>query len=231
MNCPMHIKIYASSPHSYRDLPIRLAEFGTVYRWEQSGELGGMTRVRGFTQDDAHIFCTEEQVFGEIQGCLQLVLKILGTLGLDSYRVRIGLRDADSAKYVGTSEQWERAEAAFAKASKTLGVPFTEERGEAAFYGPKIDFVVKDVIGREWQLGTVQVDYNLPERFGLSLCRVGQFGTPTRDDPSSAVRFTRTFLRRFDRAFCGKLSGLAGAGTGAGPSDLGKASGIRQVHL
>ena len=168
MNCPMHIKIYASSPHSYRDLPIRLAEFGTVYRWEQSGELGGMTRVRGFTQDDAHIFCTDEQVLREIQGCLQLVLKVLGTLGLDSYRVRIGLRDADSAKYVGTSEQWERAEASLRESVQALGVPFTEERGEAAFYGPKIDFVVKDVIGREWQLGTVQVDYNLPERFELT---------------------------------------------------------------
>jgi threonyl-tRNA synthetase len=168
MNCPMHIKIYASSMHSYRDLPIRLAEFGTVYRWEQSGELGGMTRVRGFTQDDAHIFCTEEQVLSEIQGCLQLVLKVLGTLGLDSYRVRIGLRDPDSDKYVGSAEQWEWAEAALRDSAKILGIPFSEERGEAAFYGPKIDFVVKDVIGREWQLGTVQVDYNLPERFGLT---------------------------------------------------------------
>src|ERR1700761_7427039 len=168
MNCPHHIKIYASQKHSYRDLPIRLAEFGTVYRWEQSGELGGMTRVRGFTQDDAHIFCTEEQVLSEIRGCLQLVLKILGTLGMNSYRVRIGLRDADSAKYVGTSEQWERAEEALRESVKVLAVPFTEERGEAAFYGPKIDFVVKDVIGREWQLGTVQVDYNLPERFELT---------------------------------------------------------------
>ncbi len=168
MNCPMHIKIYASGPHSYRDLPIRLAEFGTVYRWEQSGELGGMTRVRGFTQDDAHIFCTEEQVLDEVRGCLQLVLKVLGTLGMDSYRVRIGLRDPDSDKYVGTADQWERAEEALRESVKSIGIPFSEERGEAAFYGPKIDFVVKDVIGREWQLGTVQVDYNLPERFGLT---------------------------------------------------------------
>jgi threonyl-tRNA synthetase len=168
MNCPMHIKIYASSPRSYRDLPVRLAEFGTVYRWEQSGELSGMTRVRGFTQDDAHIFCTDEQVLPEVQACLQLVLKILTTLGMNSYRVRVGLRSADSAKYVGTSEQWERAEQALRESVKTLGVPFSEELGEAAFYGPKIDFVVKDVIGREWQLGTVQVDYNLPERFGLT---------------------------------------------------------------
>ena len=168
MNCPMHIKIYASGPHSYRDLPVRLAEFGTVYRWEQSGELSGMTRVRGFTQDDAHIFCTEEQVLGEIQGCLQLVLKILNTLGMNSYRIRVGLRGSDSSKYVGSSEQWDRAEKALRESAKTLGVPFSEEPGEAAFYGPKIDFVVKDVIGREWQLGTVQVDYNLPERFGLN---------------------------------------------------------------
>ena len=168
MNCPMHIKIYASGLHSYRDLPIRLAEFGTVYRWEQSGELGGMTRVRGFTQDDAHIFCTEEQVLPEIQGCLQLVLKVLGTLDLNEYRVRIGLRDVDSAKCVGSPEQWERAEDALRESAKTLGVPYSEEQGEAAFYGPKIDFIVKDVIGRDWQLGTVQVDYNLPERFGLT---------------------------------------------------------------
>jgi threonyl-tRNA synthetase len=168
MNCPMHIKLYASSPHSYRDLPVRLAEFGTVYRWEQSGELSGMTRVRGFTQDDAHIFCTDDQVLPEVQTCLQLVLKILNTLGMNSYRVRVGLRDPDSAKYVGAPEQWQRAEQALRECVKTLGVPFSEEPGEAAFYGPKIDFVVKDVIGREWQLGTVQVDYNLPERFGLA---------------------------------------------------------------
>jgi threonyl-tRNA synthetase len=168
MNCPMHIKIYASSPHSYRDLPVRLAEFGTVYRWEQSGELSGLTRVRGFTQDDAHIFCTDEQVLPEVQSCLQLVLKILNTLGMTSYRVRVGLRDSDSAKYVGALEQWEKAEEALRESVKVLGIPFSEEQGEAAFYGPKIDFMVKDVIGREWQLGTVQVDYNLPERFGLS---------------------------------------------------------------
>jgi threonyl-tRNA synthetase len=168
MNCPMHIKIYASSPHSYRDLPVRLAEFGTVYRWEQSGELSGMTRVRGFTQDDAHIFCTDEQVMPEVQACLQLVLKILNTLGMNSYRVRVGLRGPESAKYVGTQEQWDRAEGALRECVETLAVPYSEEPDEAAFYGPKIDFIVKDVIGREWQLGTVQVDYNLPDRFGLT---------------------------------------------------------------
>lgn len=168
MNCPMHIKIFDSQPHSYRDLPVRLAEFGTVYRWEQSGELNGMTRVRGFTQDDAHIFCTEDQIGQEVQGCLDLVKLVFKTLGMSDYRVRLGLRDPDSSKYVGLAEQWDKAEDAIRKAASSLGVPFTEEPGEAAFYGPKIDFVVKDVIGREWQLGTVQVDYNLPERFDLT---------------------------------------------------------------
>ncbi len=168
MNCPMHIKIFDSQPHSYRDLPVRLAEFGTVYRWEQSGELNGLTRVRGFTQDDAHLFCTEDQIAGEIAGCLDLVKLVFETLGMSDYRVRIGLRDSDSTKYVGQAEKWDRAENALREAAKTLGVDYSEEPGEAAFYGPKIDFVVKDVIGREWQLGTVQVDYNLPERFDLN---------------------------------------------------------------
>jgi threonyl-tRNA synthetase len=168
MNCPHHIKIFASQPHSYRDLPVRLAEFGTVYRWEQSGELNGMTRVRGFTQDDAHLFCTEDQVAGEVLGCLSLVKTVLTTLGMTDYRVRVGLRDPDSNKYTGTKENWDKAEAACREGAKSLGVPFAEEPGEAAFYGPKIDFVVRDVIGREWQLGTVQVDYNLPIRFDLT---------------------------------------------------------------
>jgi len=167
MNCPHHIRIYASEKHSYRDLPIRLAEFGTVYRWEQSGELGGMTRVRGFTQDDAHLFVTEEQLSEEIAGCLELVKIVLGTLGMANYRVRVGLRDPSSDKYVGEAQQWERAETACREAAEGLGVEFTTEEGEAAFYGPKIDFVVRDVIGREWQLGTVQVDYQLPQRFKL----------------------------------------------------------------
>ena len=168
MNCPHHIRIFASQPHSYRDLPVRLAEFGTVYRWEQSGELNGMTRVRGFTQDDGHLFCTEDQVGQEVQGCLELVKIVLKTLGLGDYRVRVGLRAPGSDKYTGSAENWAKAEAACRAAAATLGVPFSEEQGEAAFYGPKIDFVVRDVIGREWQLGTVQVDFNLPERFDLS---------------------------------------------------------------
>ncbi|HVU33982.1 MAG TPA: threonine--tRNA ligase [Opitutaceae bacterium] len=197
MNCPHHIKIFASQPHSYRDLPIRLAEFGTVYRWEQSGELNGMTRVRGFTQDDAHLFCTEEQVGAEVLGCLSLVKIVLNTLGMHDYRVRVGLRDPDSNKYTGTKENWDKAENACREAAKTLGVPFTEEPGEAAFYGPKIDFVVKDVIGREWQLGTVQVDYNLPIRFDLSY--IGADNQPHRP-----VMIHRAPFGSMER-FCGVL--------------------------
>lgn len=178
MNCPHHIKIYDSQAHSYRDLPVRLAEFGTVYRWEQSGELGGMTRVRGFTQDDAHIFCTPDQLGNEIRMCLGIVKTILGTLQMENYRVRLSLRDPDSTKYVGDPENWDKAEAALREAAGWLGVEYTEEPGEAAFYGPKIDFIVKDAIGRDWQLGTVQVDYNLPERFNLSY--VGADNKPHR---------------------------------------------------
>ncbi len=168
MNCPHHIRIFKSAHRSYRDLPVRLAEFGTVYRWEQSGEISGMTRVRDFTQDDAHLFVTEDQVADELTGCLELVKIIFKTLEMVDYRVRVGLRDPDSAKYVGDPAVWDKAEAACRQAAASLGVPFSEEPGEAAFYGPKIDFVVKDVVGREWQLGTVQVDYNLPVRFDLS---------------------------------------------------------------
>ncbi len=168
MNCPHHIKIYSSEHRSYRDLPVRLAEFGTVYRWEQSGELGGMTRVRGFTQDDAHLFCLPEQVDEEIQGCLALVEKVLKTLGMNDYRVRLSFSDPDSDKYVGERDVWEKAENSLKLAVENLGADYTIELGEAAFYGPKIDFVVKDVIGRDWQLGTVQLDFNLPNRFDLT---------------------------------------------------------------
>ena len=201
MNCPHHIKIFASQPHSYRDLPVRLAEFGTVYRWEQSGELNGMTRVRGFTQDDAHLFCTEEQVAAEVQGCLALVKKVLTTLGMSDYRVRVGLRDPDSSKFTGNPAQWDLAEQACRDAAATLGVPFSEEPGEAAFYGPKIDFVVKDVLGREWQLGTVQVDYVLPVRFDLSY--IGADGKPHvpvmihRAPFGSLERFTGVLIEHF----------------------------------
>src|SRR5688572_2741960 len=205
MNCPMHIRIFASDQHSYRDMPVRLAEFGTVYRWEKSGELGGMTRVRGFTQDDAHLFCTEDQVAAEMQGCLELVKIVLNTLGMKDYRVRVGLRDPDSAKYVGKPEQWDKAEKACKDAAATLGVPFSLEAGEAAFYGPKIDFVVRDVIGREWQLGTVQVDYQLPQRFELEY--VGSDNRPHRPVMihrapfGSLERFIAVLIEHFAGAF------------------------------
>jgi threonyl-tRNA synthetase len=205
MNCPHHIRIFASDHHSYRDLPVRLAEFGTVYRWEQSGELGGMTRVRSFTQDDAHLFCTPEQVADEVQGCLGLVKTVLGTLGMQDYSVRLSLRDPSSDKYVGSSENWDKAEAALREAVQTLGVDYVEEEGEAAFYGPKIDFVVKDVIGRDWQLGTVQVDYNLPERFDLSY--IGSDNKPHRPVMihrapfGSLERFTGLLIEHFEGKF------------------------------
>ncbi|MEG0333253.1 MAG: threonine--tRNA ligase [Akkermansia sp.] len=205
MNCPHHIKIYASDAHSYRNLPVRLAEFGTVYRWEQSGELGGMTRVRGFTQDDAHIFCTPDQLAFEVQQCLGIVKTILGTLQMMDYRVRLSLRDPDSTKYVGTAENWDKAEQALRDAAEWLGADYTEEPGEAAFYGPKIDFIVRDVIGREWQLGTVQVDYNLPERFDLTY--TGADNKPHRPVMvhrapfGSMERFTGLLIEHFEGKF------------------------------
>ncbi len=205
MNCPHHIRIYASEPHSYRDLPVRLAEFGTVYRWEQSGEIGGMTRVRGFTQDDAHLFCTEEQIADELVGCLELVKIIFNTLGMHDYKVRVGLRDSDSEKYVGDPANWDKAEDACRNAVETLGVPWSEEEGEAAFYGPKIDFIVNDVLGRPWQLGTVQVDYNLPERFNLSY--IGADGNQHRPVMvhrapfGSMERFIGVLIEHFAGAF------------------------------
>jgi len=205
MNCPHHAKIFASSPHSYRDMPVRLAEFGTVYRWEQSGELNGMTRVRGFTQDDAHLFCAEDQIPAEIQGCLALVKTIFNILGMKDYRVRVGLRDPDSNKYTGNKESWDKAEAACLAAAESLGVPFSKEPGEAAFYGPKIDFVVKDVIGREWQLGTVQVDYNMALRFDLSY--IGPDNKPHRPVVihrapfGSMERFCGVLIEHFAGAF------------------------------
>ena len=169
MNCPHHAMIYKAKPRSYRELPLRLAEFGTVYRYEKSGELSGMTRVRGFTQDDAHIFCTEEQVADEFRGCIEMTQFVLQSLGLENYRVRLGLRDPESDKYVGNEESWGHAQRSLVEVCDQLGMEASEEPGEAAFYGPKADFVVTDCIGREWQLGTVQLDYNLPraERFGL----------------------------------------------------------------
>jgi len=207
MNCPHHIMIYKAKPRSYRELPLRLAEFGMVYRYEKSGELSGMTRVRGFCQDDAHIFCTDEQVADEFKGCIEMTRFVLDCLGLDNYRVRLGFRDSTSDKYVGDAANWERAQKALVEVCQSLGIEFTEEPGEAAFYGPKADFVVSDCIGREWQLGTVQLDYNLPsaERFGLEY--VGADNTPHRPvmihraPLGSMERFMGVLIEHFAGAF------------------------------
>jgi threonyl-tRNA synthetase len=168
MNCPHHCEIFKCQPRSYRDLPLRLAEFGTVYRYEQSGELHGLTRVRGFTQDDAHLFCTPDQLLEEFQKVIDLVLYIFKTLDFKDYKAQVSLRhQTDRSKYIGSEENWEKAERAILQAAEEKGLPFVVEYGEAAFYGPKLDFMVNDALGRQWQLGTIQVDYNLPERFEL----------------------------------------------------------------
>ncbi len=168
MNCPHHCEIYKVKPRSYRDLPVRLAEFGTVYRYEQSGELHGLTRVRGFTQDDAHIFCTPEQVKDEFKGVMDIVMLIFKALKFNDFIVQISLRDPENKdKYIGSDENWEKAERAIMEVAEERGLNTVIELGEAAFYGPKMDFMVKDALGRKWQLGTIQVDYNLPERFEL----------------------------------------------------------------
>ena len=169
MNCPHHCEIYRSKPHSYKDLPVRLAEFGTVYRYEQSGELHGLTRVRSFTQDDAHMFVRPDQLLDEFEKVIDIVLYIFKTLKFDKYTAQISLRDPnDKSKYIGSDENWEKAENAIIEAAKAKGLKTVVEYGEAAFYGPKLDFMVKDALGRSWQLGTIQVDYNLPERFDLT---------------------------------------------------------------
>ena len=169
MNCPHHCEIYNASPWSYRDLPIRLAEFGTVYRYEQSGELHGLTRVRGFTQDDAHIFCTPEQLNDEFMGVIDLVLYVFNALGFSEFKTQVSVRDPEKPeKYIGDTKLWEKAEQAIIEAADQKGLDYVVETGEAAFYGPKLDFMVKDALGRSWQLGTIQVDYNLPERFDLN---------------------------------------------------------------
>lgn len=168
MNCPHHCEIYRLKPHSYRDLPVRLAEFGTVYRYEQSGELHGLTRVRGFTQDDAHIFCTPDQVKDEFLKVMDIIFIIFKALSFESFEAQISLRDkVDREKYIGSDDNWDKAEKAIIEACEEKGLPAKVEYGEAAFYGPKLDFMVKDALGRRWQLGTIQVDYNLPERFEL----------------------------------------------------------------
>ncbi len=204
MNCPHHVMIYKSKPRSYRDLPLRLAEFGCVHRFEQSGELNGMTRVRGFTQDDAHIFCTPEQVEDEFRSCIDMTLMILKTMGFDDFQVRLSFRDWDGEKsrdkYVGNPENWKIAQAALEKICREMDLPNLEiAEGEAAFYGPKADFVVRDCLGRKWQLGTVQLDYNLPgpDRFNLEY-------TGPDNKPHTPVMIHRAPFGSFER-FCGIL--------------------------
>ncbi|MEQ8786370.1 MAG: threonine--tRNA ligase [Pirellulaceae bacterium] len=207
MNCPHHVMIYKARPRSYRELPLRLAEFGTVYRYEQSGELNGMTRVRGFTQDDAHIFCTDDQVEEEFRGCIEMTRFVLDCLGLKSYRVRLGFRDPTSDKYVGAHESWERAQQSLVDVCQRLGIEAQPEEGEAAFYGPKADFVVTDCIGREWQLGTVQLDYNLPSKERFALEYIGADNHPHtpvmihRAPLGSMERFIGVLIEHFAGAF------------------------------
>jgi threonyl-tRNA synthetase len=205
MNCPHHCMIYKSDMHSYRDLPVRLAEFGTVYRYEQSGELHGLTRVRGFTVDDAHLFVTPDQLLEEFENVVRLTQHVFGTLGLTDFRARVGVRDPKSDKYVGGDALWEKATAAILKACQDLNLNHSVEEGEAAFYGPKLDFIFRDVLKREWQLGTVQVDYNLPERFELEYIAPDD----TRQRPvmihrapfGSLERFIGILIEHFDGAF------------------------------
>jgi threonyl-tRNA synthetase len=205
MNCPFHIMIYKQELHSYRDLPVRLAEFGTVYRWEKSGEVSGMTRVRGFTQDDAHLFVTPDQVEQEFADVVRLTLKVLNTFGLSDYRARVGIRDPNSDKYVGEPEVWEKATQAILNSLQGFDLQYTVEEGEAAFYGPKLDFVVRDMLKREWQLGTVQVDMNLPERFQLEY--IGEDNAPHRPIMihrapfGSLERFIGILIEHFGGAF------------------------------
>jgi threonyl-tRNA synthetase len=205
MNCPHHCMMYKARPRSYKQLPLRLAEFGTVYRHEQSGELNGMLRVRGLTQDDAHLFCTPEQVEEEFRSTLELVRFVLEAVGLTDYRVQLSLRDPASDKYVGSEENWQTAEAALRKVLTESGLNFVSAEGEAAFYGPKADFMVRDALGREWQLGTVQLDYNLPERFGLEY--IGPDNAPHRPVMihrapfGSMERFVGMLIEHFAGAF------------------------------
>lgn len=208
MNCPHHIMIYQSKPRSYRELPVRLAEFGTVYRYEQSGELSGMTRVRGFCQDDAHIFCTDDQVADEFRSCLEMTQGVLKSLGMNDYRVRLGFRDPDGSKYVGDKATWDRAEAELLSVCESMDLPgLSIETGEAAFYGPKADFVVTDCIGREWQLGTVQLDYNLPSESRFDLEYIGSDNKPHkpvmihRAPLGSMERFMGVLIEHFAGAF------------------------------
>ncbi len=205
MNCPHHIEIYRSEAHSYRDLPLRLAEFGTVYRHEQSGELNGLTRARGFTVDDSHLFVTPDQLEAEFIGVIDLIQHIFQTMGFYDFRARLGTNDPDSDKYAGTPEMWQRGVKAICQAADKVGMNYTLEKGEAAFYGPKLDFIFRDVLKREWQLGTVQVDFLLPERFDLEYtAEDGQKHRPVmihRAPFGSMERFVGILIEHFNGAF------------------------------
>ena len=206
MNCPHHVQIYKAQQRSYRDLPVRLAEFGTVYRHEQSGELNGMLRVRGLTQDDAHLFVTPDQVSEEFKQTIELVKFVLGAVGLNDYRVQLSCRDSKNKdKYVGSDEGWENAQNSLRQVLQDMQMSFVECEGEAAFYGPKTDFMVRDCIGREWQLGTVQLDFNLPERFQLEYVGAdNQTHRPVmihRAPFGSMERFTGMLIEHFAGAF------------------------------
>ena len=208
MNCPLHVMVYNSRPRSYRDLPLRIAEFGNVHRFEQSGELSGLTRVRGFTQDDAHIFCTEDQVEDEFRQCIEMTLMVLRTMGFEDYEVRLSFRDWKSDKYVGDPENWKKAQSALEKVCRSMNLPKLDiVEGEAAFYGPKADFIVRDCIGRKWQLGTVQLDYNLPSPQRFNLEYVGTDNKPHqpvmihRAPFGSFERFTGILTEHFAAAF------------------------------
>lgn len=205
MNCPHHIEIYKSEPRSYRDLPLRLAEFGTVYRYEQSGELTGLTRVRGFTVDDSHLFVTPEQLEEEFIGVVDLIQHVFNTMGFADFRARLGTNDPNSDKYAGAPEMWQRGIAAIKQAADKAGMRYTVEEGEAAFYGPKLDFIFRDVLKREWQLGTVQVDFLLPERFELEyMGEDGQKHRPVmihRAPFGSMERFVGILIEHFNGAF------------------------------
>jgi threonyl-tRNA synthetase len=205
MNCPHHIEIYKSEPKSYRDLPYRLAEFGTVYRYEQSGELTGLTRVRGFTIDDSHLFVTPEQLEDEFINVVELIQYVFSAMGFDDYRARLGVNDPESDKYAGAPDMWVKGIEAIRKAADKVGIPYTVEVGEAAFYGPKLDFIFRDVLKREWQLGTVQVDFLLPERFDLEYTgEDGQKHRPVmihRAPFGSMERFVAILIEHFNGAF------------------------------
>ncbi len=229
MNCPFHILIYRDSLKSYRDLPVRLGELGTVYRYERSGVMHGLLRVRGFTQDDAHIFCTPEQIEDEVVGCIDFALATLHTYGFDKYQVELSTWDPNDRKtYAGRDDQWELAQRSLEQALKRRNIEYKTIPGEAAFYGPKIDIKLVDAIGRLWQLSTVQFDFTLPERFGLEYVGRGRQASSAADGASRALRFGGALLRRAAGALCGRLSGVAVADAGGCHSDRREASRLRQ---